>query len=184
MLGGIVAGSTTRRALIAVAAAGLTTAGGFAYIMRPRHLPLAPDAAADRIVVFKSDRRMTLLSGGRPLKTYTIALGFGEPGAKSREGDGRTPEGRYYITGRNPDSAYHLSLRISYPDAQDIAAARALGVAPGGDIMIHGMRNGLGWLGPLAQSRDWTAGCIAVTNTEIEEIWHAVADGTPIEILP
>lgn len=178
------AGSITRRTLIAVAAVGLTAAAGLAYIMRPRHSPLAPNAVANSVVVLKADRQMTLFSGGRPLKTYTIALGFGEPGAKSREGDGRTPEGLYNISGRNPESAFHLSLRISYPDPQDIAAARALGVPPGGDIMIHGMRNGLGWLGALARSRDWTAGCIAVTNAEIEEIWRAVPDGTPIEILP
>lgn len=178
------AGSIGRRTLIAVSAAGLTAAAGLTYIVRPRPDPLGSGAVADRIVVRKADRQMTLFRDGRPLKTYAIALGFGEPGPKSREGDGRTPEGLYRISGRNPQSAFHLSLRISYPDADDIAAAEAAGVAPGGDIMIHGLPNGLGWLGSLARARDWTAGCIAVTNAEIEEIWRAVPDGTPIEILP
>ena len=127
---------------------------------------------------------MTLYSDGLPIRTYEIALGFGEPGAKTREGDGRTPEGRYTISGRNPQSDYHLSLRISYPEPRDIAVAEALGVPPGGDVMIHGTRNGWGWFGAAARSIDWTAGCIAVTNDEIEEIWGAVPDGTPIEILP
>lgn len=150
----------------------------------PHRRPLGPGVVADRIVVRKSDRRMTLLADGQPIRTYEIALGFGGTNAKTREGDGRTPEGLYTISGRNPQSAYHLSLRISYPEPRDIAAATALGVEPGGDIMIHGTRNGLGWFGAMARSIDWTAGCIAVTNDEIEEIWRAVPDGTSIEILP
>ncbi len=177
-------GKRTRRSLMIGAAT--LAAGGFAFALalKPRHVPLAADATADRVVVRKADRGLTLFRSGQPLKTYAIALGFGEPGPKSREGDGRTPEGLYHISGRNPKSAFHLSLRISYPDEEDIAAARAQGVSPGGDIMIHGMRNGFGWLGSLARAGDWTAGCIAVTNEEIEEIWRAVPDGTPIEILP
>jgi murein L,D-transpeptidase YafK len=144
---------------------------------------LPPDARADRIIVRKSQREMTLLREGVPLKTYQVALGRGEPGPKRREGDGRAPEGVYRISGRNPDSAYHLSLRISYPEPHDVAAARARGEPPGGDVMVHGIRNGLGWLGALHRRIDWTAGCIAVTNDEIEEIWRAVPDGIPIEIL-
>lgn len=173
-----------RRRAVLLAALVLPVTSAVAILAYPRRAPLGPEIIADRIVVRKSDRRMTLFSDGRPIRTYEIALGFGEPGAKAREGDGRTPEGLYSISGRNPQSAYHLSLRISYPEARDIAAAEALGASPGGDIMIHGTRNGLGLFGAFARTVDWTAGCIAVTNEEIEEIWRAVPDGTPIEILP
>lgn len=136
-----------------------------------------------RIRVEKGRRRMTLYRDGAAIKAYSIALGFGEPDAKTREGDGRTPEGAYRISGRNPQSRYHLSLRISYPAARDIAAAARRGEPPGSDIMIHGLPNGLGAVGRWHLKRDWTAGCIAVTNTEIEEIWRVVPDDTPIEIL-
>lgn len=173
-----------KRRAVLLGALALPVASALAILAYPRRAALGPEVIADRIVVRKSDRRMTLFVAGQPIRTYEIALGFGGPGAKTREGDGRTPEGLYSISGRNPQSAYHLSLRISYPEARDIEAARALGVPPGGDIMIHGTRNGLGWFGAVARSIDWTAGCIAVTNEEIEEIWHAVPDGTPIEILP
>lgn len=146
--------------------------------------PLPPGVQADRILVRKAQREMTLFRDGRPLKTYEVALGRGKPGAKRREGDNRTPEGLYRIDGRNPRSAYHLALHVSYPEPADIAAANARGEPPGGDIMIHGIRNGLGWLGTLHRRVDWTAGCVAVTDAEIEEIWRAVPDGAPIEIRP
>jgi murein L,D-transpeptidase YafK len=120
---------------------------------------------------------MTLFREGQPIKTYEVALGR-EPGPKRREGDNKTPEGLYRISGRNPQSAYHLSLRISYPVPHEVAAAKARGEPPGGDIMIHSIRNGLGWLGSLHRQQNWTAGCIAVTNGEIEEIWRAVPDGS------
>lgn len=125
---------------------------------------------------------MTLLRDGEPLRTYAVAIGRGGLEAKTREGDGLTPEGHYHINGRNPGSGYHLSLRISYPDAKDRAAAAARGESPGGDIMIHGLRNGFGWLGPVQHLVDWTQGCVAVTNEEVEEIWRVVPDGTPVEI--
>jgi murein L,D-transpeptidase YafK len=105
-------------------------------------------------------------------------------GYKQREGDGRTPEGRYAIDFKNPRSRFHLALRISYPDASDRDSARRRGVPPGGDIMIHGLPNGLGWLGKYHLWRDWTDGCIAVTNGQIEEIWASVDVGTPVEIRP
>lgn len=143
-------------------------------------LPLG--ATADRIVVEKSARRLTLYDGDTPLKSYRVALGSAPRGHKEREGDGRTPEGVYRIDWRNSQSAFHLSLRISYPDDADRARARELGVPPGGDIMIHGMRNGLGWLGRLHLLWDWTNGCIAVTDGEVREIWRAVPIGTVIEI--
>ena len=125
---------------------------------------------------------MTLFAGNRPLRVYKVALGRGGLEPKMREGDNRVPEGRYRIDGRNANSAFYLSLHISYPDATDTARARSRGKEPGGDIMIHGIRNGLGWLGSLHRRADWTAGCIAVTDSEIKEIWSAVPDGTPVEI--
>jgi murein L,D-transpeptidase YafK len=132
----------------------------------------------------KSERRLLLLRDKETLKAYTIVLGRETHGHKMREGDGRTPEGNYRLDWRNPNSRFHLSLHISYPDDADRARAAGAGVPPGGDIMIHGLRNGLGWIGKLHRFVDWTDGCIALTNREIEEIWRAVDDGTPIEIRP
>ncbi len=145
---------------------------------------LPPGIQADEIVIEKARRTMTLKSGGQALRVYAIALGRGGLEPKRHRGDNLTPEGRYLISGRNPQSAFHLSLRISYPSPGDAAAAAARGEDPGGDIMIHGIRNGLGWVGRLHRAVDWTAGCIAVTDEEIEEIWRLVADGTPVEIRP
>ena len=146
--------------------------------------PLPSDAQADRIVVEKSARKLTLFRGTTPLKSYSVALGRAPDGRKEREGDQRTPEGQYLIDAHKYDSAFHRALRISYPSAADSAAAAQRGVTPGGDIMIHGLRNGFGWLGAFHRCLDWTAGCIAVTDKEIEEIYRAVQDGTPIEIRP
>lgn len=133
----------------------------------------------DRIVVRKSRREMLLLSGESVVRSYRVALGRDPVGHKEREGDGRTPEGRYIIDRRNPNSKYHLALHISYPNEADAARAREAGDDPGGDIMIHGVKPGVAHPGS-----DWTQGCIAVTNAEMDEIWELVADGTPIEILP
>ena len=140
----------------------------------------AEEAGIDRIVVEKAQRRMNLMFGDRVVRSYQIALGSTPKGDKQQEGDGKTPEGKYVIEGRNPSSAFHLSLKISYPDATDRAAAAARGVSPGGDIVIQGAPNG--WLLPGQPSGDWTRGCIAVTKAEIEEIWRLVPDGTPVEI--
>lgn len=138
---------------------------------------------ADKVLVLKSKRQLMLMRGGRVLKTYRISLGSNPNGHKLRRGDGRTPEGRYIIDGRNPRSRFTLSLHVSYPSAADKASARKRGVHPGGNIMIHGLPNGrtANWSERLT---DWTAGCIAVSNAQIREIWHAVPDGTPIEIRP
>ena len=122
---------------------------------------------------------MLLLSGESIVRTYRIALGREPAGPKERAGDGRTPEGRYSIDRRNPKSGYHRSLHISYPNEADRERARAAGVDPGGDIMIHGLPNGA-----ASREGDWTQGCIAVTDAEIEEIWDLVCDGTSIEIYP
>lgn len=133
------------------------------------------------IVVNKGKRRMYLVNNGRVLKKYKINLGFAPVGDKKIEGDGKTPEGLYTIDRRNPESRFHLSLGISYPNASDIAEARALGKSPGGEIFIHGQKN------PFSKKRsteNWTWGCIAVTNAEIEEIYAMVKNGTPIMINP
>jgi murein L,D-transpeptidase YafK len=144
---------------------------------------LAPVAErADRIVVEKSARRLFLMRGGAIVAEYFVALGAEPLGDKQQEGDERTPEGLYTIDYKNAESAYHLSLHISYPDGEDRAEAKRLGVSPGGDIMIHGLPNRFGFIGGLHRLMDWTDGCIAVTNDEIEEIWAKVAVGTPIEI--
>ena len=145
---------------------------------------LVEKGAVDEILVEKGARRLTLFSGGSTIRTYSIALGRQPIGPKIREGDGRTPEGSYVVDSRNYNSAYHLALHLSYPNATDRARAAKLGVSPGGDIMIHGLPNGLGWLGPAHRQHDWTRGCIAVTDMEIEEIARLVPDGTPVEVRP
>jgi murein L,D-transpeptidase YafK len=132
----------------------------------------------DRVVVNKSRRELLLLSGESVVRTYRIALGRDPVGHKQQEGDGRTPEGRYSIDRRNPRSKYHLSLHISYPNEADRDRARAAGVDPGGDIMIHGLKPG------VDHPADWTHGCIAVTDAEMDEIWELVSDGTAVEISP
>jgi hypothetical protein len=139
---------------------------------------------ADSIVVEKSRRTMTLYKQGAPVRIYFVALGQNPLGDKVGLGDNRTPEGLYYIAGHNPASKYHLSLRVSYPNEQDIAEARARGVPTGGDIMIHGLPHGFESVGAEHRQRDWTNGCIAVTNAEIEEIWSAIPDGAAIYIKP
>lgn len=147
--------------------------------------PLAPaDERATRIVLEKAERRLSLLRGDRVIRTYRVALGGDPIGPKQRQGDSRTPEGRYEIDRKNSASRFHLSLGISYPDANDRARARAAGVSPGGDIMIHGLPNGHGAIGAAHSAYDWTDGCAAVTDAEIEEIWSLVEIGTPIEIKP
>ena len=159
---------------------------------RARQASLATPATltVDRIVVEKARHRMTLLDGDKVVRRYRIALGGDPEGHKRREGDGRTPEGVYRIDFRNSRSDFHLSLRISYPDAKDRAAAQKRGAPPGGDIFIHGEPNRIGWLlswagaAGLVDRGDWTDGCIAVTNPEIREIWANVRVGTPIEIRP
>ena len=137
---------------------------------------------ADRVLIEKKERLLTLFSKGKVLKTYQIALGGNPNGPKERQGDNKTPEGTYSIDSRNRDSRYHLSLHISYPNEKDKKRAKELGVPPGGDIMIHGIKNGLSWVGELHTEVDWTKGCIAVTNEEIEEIDRLVPNGTIVEI--
>jgi murein L,D-transpeptidase YafK len=138
----------------------------------------------DRIVVEKSARRLSIFRDDKQLKTYRVALGRSPLGAKREEGDMKTPEGIYKIDGRNPQSNFHLALHISYPSVEDDERAAAQGVSAGFDIMIHGIQNGRGWIGAFHRWKDWTAGCIAVTDEEIEELWRITPDGTTIRISP
>lgn len=141
------------------------------------------EVKVDKIVVDKSARRMDLLSLGEVVRSYRIALGDNPQGHKRQEGDERTPEGIYTLDYKNENSIAHRSIHISYPNAADKAVAASRGVSPGGDIMIHGQMNGFGTLSSVMQQRDWTNGCIAVTNEEMDEIMEAVDLGTPIEIV-
>lgn len=127
---------------------------------------------------------MELLDGGKVIRTYKVALGRGGLAPKEREGDGCTPEGHYTIDAKYLATHYHKALHVSYPNAEDRARTAKLGVSPGGTIMIHGLPNGMGWLGAAHRLYDWTLGCIAVTNEEIDEIWKLVPVGTPLEIRP
>jgi murein L,D-transpeptidase YafK len=157
---------------------------GLGWATWPEQRPLHPGSVADAVLIDKGDKTLSLIRDGRVLKTYRVSFGGNPVGHKQREGDERTPEGSYRIEGRNPRSGFHRSLHVSYPNRRDVERARAAGVSPGGDIMIHGIRNRLGWLGRMHRWVNWTDGCVAVTNREMDEIWRAVPDGTPIEIRP
>jgi murein L,D-transpeptidase YafK len=139
---------------------------------------------ADRVIVHKSQRTLALYRDGQPLRSYHISLGLNPNGAKEREGDYRTPEGRYLLTRRNPQSDFFLSIQVSYPGPQDLAAARQNGVSPGGLIMIHGLPNIPRHPRERYLSSDWTDGCIALSNEDMLEVWLLTRPDTPIEILP
>lgn len=142
------------------------------------------DGNIDRLIVYKHERKLVLLSQGKELRSYKVALG-GEPvGPKTRQDDHRTPEGTYILDSRNPNSHFYKAFHISYPNAKDSAAAKKLGVSPGGDIMLHGLPKEYAWVGKAHALHDWTNGCIAVSNEEMDEIWKLVKVGTPIEIQP
>lgn len=174
-----------RKALtVAAALLALALGGTLAWANAPDSEPLPADARADRVLVDKGDRTLTLLRDGRPIKTYRVALGGSPRGHKGEEGDERTPEGAYVLDYRKEDSSAHRSLHVSYPNPADEARARERGVQPGGFILVHGIMDGLGWVGKLHRLRDWTDGCVAVANWEMDEIMRAVPDGTPIEIRP
>ncbi|MGC3944992.1 MAG: L,D-transpeptidase family protein [Chryseolinea sp.] len=138
----------------------------------------------DSLVVLKRERVMKAYHNGELLKTYKIAIGQNSIGDKEFEGDKRTPEGQYHINGRNSNSGYHKNLAISYPDTRDCADAKAKGVSPGGDVKIHGLRNGLGFIGKFHRLFNWTAGCIAVTNDEVDELYRSVSPNAAIVIMP
>jgi murein L,D-transpeptidase YafK len=150
-----------------------------------RHLQAhLPGNNSDRILIEKRARRLTLFRQGKPTKTYRVALGRRPVGKKTKEGDCRTPEGCYIIDYCNADSRFHRALHISYPNEEDKRQAALRGVSPGCDIMIHGLMNGMGWIGKRHLKRDWTQGCIAVTNKEMDEIWRMASVGTKVEIVP
>ncbi|MEZ5777657.1 MAG: L,D-transpeptidase [Paracoccaceae bacterium] len=136
----------------------------------------------DRILIEKADRRLTVFRDGAALRSYTIALGFAPEGDKVRQGDGKTPEGLFRINRRNANSAYHLSLGLDYPRRTDLIRASAAGYSPGGDIFIHGQPNA--FFGKATLRHDWTAGCIAMSDAEIEELWRIAPMGTEVEIRP
>jgi murein L,D-transpeptidase YafK len=138
----------------------------------------------DRIVVMKSARTMTLETNGKPLKIFKVALGTQPIGAKQQQGDHKTPEGSYIVDSKKPQSQFYEALHLSYPNPTDKAHARKLGVSPGGDVEIHGLGKKFVWIGARHQLTDWTDGCIAVTNEEIEEIFRLVPIGTRVEIKP
>ncbi len=165
----------TRRGVLAAGAGGLLLAAGCGETSKLRGYD-GPEVTS--ILAFKGDRTLALIHHDRVLKRYRFELGFNPIGHKRYEGDGRTPEGRYRIDRRNPNSSFHLSLGISYPNRLDAARAHALGRSPGGDIFIHGTPP------EMAGKDDWTAGCIAVTNRQIEEIYAMVRTGTLIDIRP
>jgi murein L,D-transpeptidase YafK len=140
--------------------------------------------SVDRILIEKKERRLMLISKGEVLKIYKIALGGNPDGPKEKQGDNKTPEGTYVIDAKNKNSRYHQSLHISYPNERDKKRAKELGVSPGGDIMIHGITAGFSWVGDLQADSDWTKGCIAVTDEEIEEIYKLAPLNTVVEIRP
>jgi len=147
--------------------------------LRPGELP-----AVDRVVVHKAQRRLDLMRGGTVVRTYHIALGLNPTGQKERSGDFRTPEGNYHLDRRNARSDYFLSIKVSYPNDEDLKRARARHWDSGGSIMIHGLPNLLKHQIEYYEHNDWTDGCIAVSNADMVEIWMLTPDNTPIDILP
>ncbi len=143
-----------------------------------------PAVGVDKVVVYKHERKLVLLSQGKEIKSYRVALGGSPVGPKTRQGDHRTPEGSYELDSRNANSQFYKAFHISYPNSKDIAAAKKLGVSPGGDIMLHGLPKTYAWVGKAHTLHDWTDGCIAVSNEEMDEIWKLIRVGTPIEIKP
>lgn len=143
-----------------------------------------PTVVVDRLVVYKSERKLVLLNQGMEVSSYKVALGSEPVGPKTRQGDHRTPEGVYTLDSRNSNSHFYKAFHISYPSPKDMATAKKLGVSPGGDIMLHGLPKEYAWVGKAHTLHDWTDGCVAVTNEEMDELWKLVPVGTPIEIRP
>lgn len=163
---------------------GFLAAGAALIWLRPQSMPpaLPPLVQVERIVIEKAARRMRVFQDGKLARDFRIALGADPNGDKQRQGDGRTPEGRFRINRKNAVSAFHLSLGLDYPQTDDRARARAGGYDPGGDIMIHGQPNALP--PDVVLQNDWTAGCIALSNDEIAEVFAATPMGTEVEITP
>ncbi|SDG62206.1 L,D-transpeptidase catalytic domain [Pedobacter terrae] len=157
--------------------------GAAIYNLYPEQ-KLPTNTEIDYIIVKKSDRQLLAYAKHKLIKTYKISLGDSPVGHKEFEGDEKTPEGFYIINAKNPNSGYHKNLGVSYPNKEDIAKAKALDKLPGGDIKIHGIRNKLGFIGKFQRFFDWTNGCMALTNNEVDELFYAVNIGTKIEIRP
>ncbi len=139
---------------------------------------------ADSVVVVKSEKKLYLYKAGQVLASYTVVFGASPNGHKQQQGDERTPEGRYTLDYKKADSAFHKAIHISYPNAKDTEAAKKRGVDPGGAVMIHGQKNGFAWASFLTQRFNWTNGCVALANADMDAVWEAVEAGTPIEIKP
>jgi murein L,D-transpeptidase YafK len=157
---------------------------GLLCLLSPAQEAAKPGARADHVVVLKKERTLQLISHGEVIHSYKIALGGDPVGPKTVQGDHKTPEGDYVLDRRNARSQFYKAIHISYPNAQDRASAKKKGVSPGGDVFIHGLPNGYAWLGASHRLKDWTDGCIAVADAEMDQIWLLVPDGTPIEIRP
>ena len=140
--------------------------------------------SSDLILVEKAKRRMKFINQGKTIAVYSIALGSDPVGPKRCQGDGKTPEGRYIIASKNEGSSFHKSMKVSYPNDEDRKLSRDLKCDPGGDIMLHGLPNGRGWLASSHRLIDWTNGCIAITDQEMDELWSHVSAGTKVEIVP
>ncbi len=182
--------SHRRKSLLLLSVLLIVSFGYYQYIRKkqlatpsPPHLT-APISHIDSILVEKGKRLITFYQNDQPIRIYAIALGFAPVGTKTQEGDGKTPEGKYKIIAKNPNSLFHLSVKISYPAQEDIKQAAQRNVSPGGEIMIHGLGKGFAWLGAKHVLKDWTLGCIAVTNEEIAEVYPFIHIGTPVEIRP
>lgn len=167
----------TRRILLTVIIIGLIY-----YFLPETGLPT--DIKIDKLIVTKGQRTMEAYSNGQLVKTYKISLGRNPLGDKQHQGDKRTPEGEYTISEKNPNSGFHKNLGVSYPNTTDKKEAQQLGLDPGGEIKVHGLRNGFGFIGKFHRLFNWTAGCVAVTDDEIDELYRAVDLGTPIIIKP
>lgn len=162
----------------------LSTALILLFLLTQGGLQAGGFPTADRVVVEKGDRKLHLVRNGEAIRTFDIALGIRPTGDKKFEGDFRTPEGTYLLDIRNPNSEFFLSIHVSYPNGQDIREARSKGLDPGGAIMIHGQPNTPTRSETYYSTQDWTNGCIAVSNSDMIDIWLMTADNTPIEIRP
>ena len=158
--------------------------GGGTHAASGLTIPIVAMPQADEVVVHKSERRLYLMKNGKVLRSYRIALGLDPQGPKQREGDFRTPEGHYFLTRRNPRSDYFLSIQVSYPNEADLQRAHREHVDPGGSIMVHGLPNALSHSPSYYAKSDWTDGCIALSDSDMVEVWLMTRDNTPIEILP
>jgi murein L,D-transpeptidase YafK len=148
------------------------------------HFPVYAQDFADKVIVEKANRILKLIKDDKVIASYHIALGGNPIGHKEQEGDNKTPEGTYTLDFKKPDSAYYKAIHISYPNAEDIKNAKKKGVSPGGAIMIHGQTNGYGAFAAVTQQYDWTLGCIALTNSDMDAVWRSIKIPTPIEIKP